>query len=168
MMICCPDLYFNVKESDGAFCSYLWPWPFKVITFAKPQFWILFGYYLTKHCQISSHGSLDKGLCRNYKIPLAVCTLDIHEYITLTTTLQKYNFYHSFWTKTLRVMFVSRSVFLRSIHLMMPFNLTSHWLVVLFVLLSMNRSTCSSFVFHLHFCFMRIHPTNQNVDHCSC
>ena len=29
---------FEVKESDSAICFDLWPWPFKVMTFAKSHF----------------------------------------------------------------------------------------------------------------------------------
>ena len=29
---------FKVKESDGAICFDLWPWSFKVMTFAKSRF----------------------------------------------------------------------------------------------------------------------------------
>ena len=30
---------FEVKESDGAICFDLWPWPFKVMTFCEISYW---------------------------------------------------------------------------------------------------------------------------------
>ena len=38
MSILAPRYVLKVKESDGAICFDLWPWPFKVMTFAKSRF----------------------------------------------------------------------------------------------------------------------------------
>ena len=38
MMILAARYVIKVKESDGAICFDLWPWPFKVMTFVKSRF----------------------------------------------------------------------------------------------------------------------------------
>ena len=41
MILVSRPMFFMIKECDGAICFHQWPWPFKIMTFAKSQ-WILF------------------------------------------------------------------------------------------------------------------------------